>query len=140
MRRGIETRVPWRRRPVRLIHNCTVPATPDLRVAQGDALWLDPLTISPERFGSPVVPVVQGWRDHVAAAASRPGNRAPPASFKPPYFFSGSGFVCGVPGTLPAPAAFTAPPGVNGNVANIDFAWVCICSCICTNMFFDCSM
>ena len=53
------------------------------------------------------------------------------------YFFSGSGFVCGTPGALPA---LTAPPGVNGNVANIDFAWFCICSCICTNMFFDCSI
>lgn len=40
------------------------------------------------------------------------------------YFFSGSG----------------APGCLNGNVLNIDFAWFCICSCICTNMFFDCSM
>ncbi len=40
------------------------------------------------------------------------------------YFFSGS----------------VAPGCLNGNVLNIDFAWFCICSCICTNMFFDCSM
>ncbi len=53
------------------------------------------------------------------------------------YFFSGSGLVCGVPGAVPA---LTGPPGVNGNVANIDLAWFCICSCICTNMFFDCSI
>jgi len=34
-----------------------------------------------------------------------------------------------------------APGGFgNGNVLNIDFAWLCICSCICTNMFFDCSI
>lgn len=50
-----------------------------------------------------------------AAATSRPRKR---------YFFSGSG----------------APGCLNGNVLNIDFAWFCICSCICTNMFFDCSM
>ena len=42
-----------------------------------------------------------------------------------PYFFSVDGGTVGVG---------------NGNVLNIDFAWVCICSCICTNMFFDCSM
>ncbi len=40
------------------------------------------------------------------------------------YFFSGS----------------DDPGCLNGNVLNIDFAWFCICSCICTNMFFDCSM
>ncbi len=40
------------------------------------------------------------------------------------YFFSGS----------------VSPGCLNGNVLNIDFAWFCICSCICTNMFFDCSM
>ncbi len=51
------------------------------------------------------------------------------------YFFSGSGFGCGLAGTVEF-----APPGANGKVANIDFAWFCICSCICTNMFFDCSM
>ncbi len=50
-----------------------------------------------------------------AAAAGLPRNR---------YFFSGS----------------DAPGCLNGNVLNIDFAWFCICSCICTNMFFDCSM
>lgn len=42
-----------------------------------------------------------------------------------PYFFSGSEPVLGL---------------LNGNVLNIDLAWFCICSCICTNMFFDCSM
>lgn len=42
------------------------------------------------------------------------------------YFFSGS---------LPGGVA-----GLNGNELNIVFAWFCICSCICTNMFFDCSM
>lgn len=56
------------------------------------------------------------------------------------YFFSGSGLLCGLAGAPGAPAAFTGPPGVNGKVANIDFAWFCICSCICTNMFFDCSI
>lgn len=45
----------------------------------------------------------------------------------PPYFFSGSGFPCGA-------------GCVNGNELNIVFAWFCICSCICTNMFFDCSI
>lgn len=42
------------------------------------------------------------------------------------YFFSGS---------LPGGVA-----GLNGNELNMVFAWFCICSCICTNMFFDCSM
>ena len=53
------------------------------------------------------------------------------------YFFSGSGLSCGAAGAL---LALTPPPGVNGKVANIVFAWFCICSCICTNMFFDCSI
>ncbi len=56
------------------------------------------------------------------------------------HFFSVSGLSCGVAGALLALFALTAPPGVNGNVANMVFAWFCICSCICTNMFFDCSM
>ena len=46
---------------------------------------------------------------------------------QPPYFFSGSGFPCGA-------------GCVNGNELNMVFAWFCICSCICTNMFFDCSI
>ena len=55
--------------------------------------------------------------------ASRPPGRLFYIScFQSPYFFSGSGF------------------GLNGNVLNIFFAWFCICSCICTNIFFDCSM
>ena len=73
-------------------------------------------------------------RTTVAMTTTAP---APPLANDRRYFFSGSGFVCGTPGALPA---LTAPPGVNGNVANIDFAWFCICSCICTNMFFDCSI
>ena len=40
------------------------------------------------------------------------------------YFFSGSEPV----------------PGLKLNELNIVLAWFCICSCICTNMFFDCSM
>lgn len=53
------------------------------------------------------------------------------------YFFSGSGLSCDAAGAL---LALTPLPGVNGKVANIVFAWFCICSCICTNMFFDCSI
>ena len=74
---------------------------------------------------------------YVIAATTITTAPAPPLARLLRYFFSGSGFVCGTPGTLPA---LTGPPGVNGNVANIDFAWFCICSCICTNMFFDCSI
>ncbi len=47
------------------------------------------------------------------------------------YFFSSSlrsGAVC--PGAA----------GLNGKLLNMFFAWFCICSCICTNMFFDCSI
>ena len=65
--------------------------------------------------------------DRAAArrGADRPADRAAAAGLpRKRYFFSGSG----------------APGCLNGNVLNIDFAWFCICSCICTNMFFDCSM
>ncbi len=59
------------------------------------------------------------------------------------YFFSGvpAGGVAVEVAGVAVVAAAPAVPGVgNGNVLNIDFAWVCICSCICTNMFFDCSI
>lgn len=63
-----------------------------------------------------------------ARAASRPrrptARAATAGQPRHGYFFSGS----------------DAPGCLNGNVLNIDFAWFCICSCICTNMFFDCSM
>jgi hypothetical protein len=52
------------------------------------------------------------------------------------YFFSSSP-------PSGAPCAGAAAPGVtglNGKLLNMFFAWFCICSCICTNMFFDCSM
>ncbi len=60
-----------------------------------------------------------------ASRRRRPAARAAMAGLpRKRYFFSGS----------------DAPGCLNGNVLNIDFAWFCICSCICTNMFFDCSM
>lgn len=75
-----------------------------------------PHIVAPERtIGRPAprcfaAPTSTGW-----PPVGLPRNR---------YFFSGS----------------DAPGCLNGNVLNIDFAWFCICSCICTNMFFDCSM
>lgn len=54
-----------------------------------------------------------------------PSGRVMPFTTIAPYFLSGSSDGVGC---------------LNGNVLNIDFAWLCICSCICTNMFFDCSM
>lgn len=72
-----------------------------------------------------VVPECTTATDRPASRRRRPAARAATAGLpRNRYFFSGSG----VPGCL------------NGNVLNIDFAWFCICSCICTNMFFDCSM
>lgn len=72
------------------------------------------------------------YRDAASVAAAeasgaRCGALAPNLSDvgERPYFFSGSG-PC--PGLL------------NVNELNIDLAWFCICSCICTNMFFDCSI
>ncbi len=57
------------------------------------------------------------------------------------YFFSSS-----LPPSV-APCAGAAgdgapvgAAGLNGKLLNMFFAWFCICSCICTNMFFDCSM
>ena len=71
----------------------------------------------------------------------------PAKQLKPAYFFSGSVFgfsvfcisvfcisVFGI--SVFGISVF----GLNGNVLNMFFAWFCICSCICTNMFFDCSM
>ena len=68
-------------------------------------------------------------RSGIDGAARRPPRAA--------YFFSSS-----PPSGAPCAGA-VAPPGVtglNGKLLNMFFAWFCICSCICTNMFFDCSM
>ncbi len=65
------------------------------------------------------------YRIAARRGTDRPAARAAAAGLpRKRYFFSGS----------------VAPGCLNGNVLNIDFAWFCICSCICTNMFFDCSM
>lgn len=95
-------------------------------------------TIAPGTPGATYTPVRRGHGHGTATQrrAQRAGVSIPPRR----YFFSGSGLVCGLAGVTGTPAAFTGPPGVNGKVANIDFAWFCICSCICTNMFFDCSI
>ncbi|CAJ4149251.1 Uncharacterised protein [Burkholderia pseudomallei] len=68
-------------------------------------------------------------RGTTTRAASQRGRVAPRplrSESRRAYFFSGS---------LPGGVA-----GLNGNELNMVFAWFCICSCICTNMFFDCSM
>lgn len=68
-------------------------------------------------------------RGTTTRAASQRGRVAPRplrSESRRTYFFSGS---------LPGGVA-----GLNGNELNMVFAWFCICSCICTNMFFDCSM
>lgn len=68
-------------------------------------------------------------RGTTTRAASQRGRVAPRplrSESRLAYFFSGS---------LPGGVA-----GLNGNELNMVFAWFCICSCICTNMFFDCSM
>ncbi len=68
-------------------------------------------------------------RGTTTRAASQRGRVAPRPlrnESRRAYFFSGS---------LPGGVA-----GLNGNELNMVFAWFCICSCICTNMFFDCSM
>ncbi len=75
-----------------------------------------------------------GVTDQAAPASPAPkrrrgrpvrSGRVMPFTAVAPYFLSGSSDGVGC---------------LNGNVLNIDFAWLCICSCICTNMFFDCSM